>query len=108
MAGGFVPESGPTQDEKTQAMLVWILAIFIGFISPLIFYLISKEKKFVFWHAAQCLTFNLIGLIFAVVTCGIGGLVVLVFNVIAAIKANEGVWYEPPVTSNLARNWFKV
>ncbi len=96
------------QEEKTQAMLVWLLAIFIGFISPLIFILIAKDKKFVYFHAAQCMTFWLLGLVFAIVTCGIGGILVTVVCIIGLIKANSGEWWEPPVTGNLARNWFKL
>lgn len=49
--GGAVP-----QDEKTQAMLVWLLSIFIGFISPLIFMFVAKDKPFVYRNSMLCLT----------------------------------------------------
>ena len=47
------------------AMLVHVLAIFSGFIAPLIFYLVKKDSRFVsfhslqvlIWHAAYAVTF---------------------------------------------------
>jgi uncharacterized Tic20 family protein len=55
----------PTQDERAMALLVHVLAIFSGFIAPLIFYLVKKDSRFVsfhslqvlIWHAAYVVTF---------------------------------------------------
>jgi uncharacterized Tic20 family protein len=55
----------PTQDERAMALLVHVLAIFSGFIVPLIFYLVKKDSRFVsfhslqvlIWHAAYVVTF---------------------------------------------------
>jgi uncharacterized Tic20 family protein len=55
----------PTQDERTMAMLMNVLAIFSSFIAPLIFYLVKKDSRFVsfhslqvlIWHAAYAMTF---------------------------------------------------
>jgi len=55
----------PTPDECTSALLVHVLAIFSGFIAPLIFYLVKKDSRFVafhslqvlIWHAAYLVTF---------------------------------------------------
>ena len=43
----------PTQDERTNALLVHVLAIFSGFIAPLIFYIVKRESKFVAFHSLQ-------------------------------------------------------
>ena len=48
----------PTQDERTNALLVHILAIFSGFIAPLIFYLVKKDSRFVMFHALQVLIWH--------------------------------------------------
>src|SRR5258708_12292265 len=55
----------PTQDERTMALLVNVLAIFSSFLAPLIFYLVKKDSRFVsfyslqalIWHAAYAMIF---------------------------------------------------
>jgi uncharacterized Tic20 family protein len=62
----------PTQDERTMALLVNVLAIFSSFLAPLIFYLVKKDSRFVsfyslqalFWHAAYAVIF-FVGMIIA-------------------------------------------
>jgi uncharacterized membrane protein len=106
----------PTQEERTQAMLCWVLSIFIGFISPLIFMLTSgKEKAFVYANAMQCLTMMLllwvVLIAITIVTCGIGAvlyIVPLIFSILGAVSANNGKIYEPPITGPLAKKWFNV
>lgn len=109
----------PTQEEKTQALLMWILSLFIGFISPLIFVLISKEKPFVYqnsayalgfcivltiaWIIAFVLMFVVIG-IFLMPLIGIAGLVVAILG---AVKANNGEVYIPPMSGGIAKAIFK-
>lgn len=109
-------------DDNMQGMLCWLLGIFIGFISPLIFMITGKERPKVYANAMQCLTFHLmmivlwiIVIIISVVTCGIGAILYLVpwaiglvFSIIGTIEANKGNVYEPPVTGPLAKSWFKV
>jgi uncharacterized Tic20 family protein len=48
----------PTQDERTMALLVHVLAIFSGFIAPLIFYLVKKDSRFVAFHSLQVLLWH--------------------------------------------------
>jgi len=121
MTGGPVPFSGPpdasvAQDEKTQALLMWILSLFISFVSPLIFYFISNEKPFVKQHAGQALAFNIVMFIIAVIliitvvgmlllpVISIAGLVVIILG---AIAANAGSRIDIPVTGGFAKSWFK-
>lgn len=101
---------------------MWILTIFFGFIPPLIFFFIAKDKPFTFKQSARALTWEILVLIAyvicfvaTVVTLGIGGLlypVVWVINlvvcILASIAVNKAEDYEPPVATGLARSWFKV
>lgn len=118
------PPSAPPagSDDNMQGMLCWLLGIFIGFISPLIFMITGKERPKVYANAMQCLTFHLmmvvlwiIVIIISIVTCGIGAILYLVpwaisliFSILGTIEANKGNVYEPPVTGQLAKQWFKV
>ena len=102
----MVPAPGGqiTKEARTMGMLAHLLAIFTGLIGPLILYLVKQEEdEFIRFHALQAIYFELIGLVFAIVTCGIGGIVVLIFNIIACMKANEGQWYEYPLAGKWAR-----
>jgi uncharacterized Tic20 family protein len=104
-----------TQDEKLWAMLAHLAGLlgwvaFLGqYIGPLVIYLLYKDKsRFVAFHALQELYFQLallvataIGVVIAIFTCGIGAvlfapLVVIgvVYVIIAAIRANQGDWFE--------------
>ncbi len=112
----------PTQEEKTHAMLCWLLSIFLYIISPVIFMVVGKDKEFVYKNSMQCLTFQILIAIvwfavgvFGVITCGIGFvlylipfIVNLVVAIMGAMAANNGTVYEPPLTSGLAKAWFKV
>jgi uncharacterized Tic20 family protein len=56
--------SSPREQERSQALLMWILYIVIGgWIGALVFYLISKEKAFVRHHAAEALNLTLVLLV---------------------------------------------
>ena len=67
-----LPLPVPTQDERTTALLVHVLAIFSSFLAPLIFYLVKRDSRFVsfhslqvlLWHAAYAVIF-FVGMIFA-------------------------------------------
>ncbi len=43
----------PTQDERTMALLVNVLAILSSFLAPLIFYLVKKDSPFVSFYSLQ-------------------------------------------------------
>lgn len=118
-----------TQEEKSQAQLVWVLSIFFTWLSSLIFFLTSKDKPGVYKCAAQALTWGIfvtIGIIvaevlvvaLAVATHGLGfifGLLIpliwvanLIVGIMGAMAAGNGNIYEPPVTSKFAQQWFKL
>lgn len=107
-------------EERTLGLVAYILAIFTSWIGPLILWLVKKDQsKFVAYHCVQALL--LMAAVFVVeVICNIVftalhllpvawlvaavlGLASLALNIIAAIAANKGQWYEMPVVGAYAR-----
>jgi uncharacterized Tic20 family protein len=120
-------------DEKLWGMLAHLLTllgyiVMLGqYIAPLVIYLVYKDRsQFVAFHALQALFFQLLALavsvaliLFSVITLGLGVLLavplaialaiaVLVYTIIAAIQANNGVWYELPIVGRWARNTLRI
>lgn len=98
-------------DEKLWATLVHIGGIFFSFVPALIGYLVLKDKgPFVRAHTATALNFQITMAIASVVAgilwfiiIGIFlsiaiGIVVIVFSIIAAVKANQGQPYTYPLS----------
>jgi len=120
-------------DEKLWGMLAHLLTLLgyvvvVGeYIAPLVIYLVYKDRsQFVAFHALQALFFQLLALavvialvLFSIVTLGCGillaaplaialAIAVLVYMIIAAIQANNGVWYELPIVGRWARNTLQL
>ncbi len=108
--------SAITQDDKTMAMLSYILGIFTGFLGPLILWLVKKDQsKFVAFHALQALILHavvvvgyilssfLIIVLVGFLTYPAFFILGLVYSVLAGLAANKGDWYEIPVIGKLAR-----
>jgi uncharacterized Tic20 family protein len=110
-APGLAPTTvGSGTDPKLLAMLSQLLAIFFGFIPPLVIYLMNGEKDpFVRHHSAESLNFQ-ITLFLAYVVSFVLMLVLigfvlffvvwiagLVFMIQATIAANRGEWYRYPI-----------
>lgn len=109
-------------------MLSWILMIVVGFISPLIFLLIDKDKPFVYRHAAQGLSLCItlipvyIGmLILGILLAFLGPLALLIVPlwlavavgvivavVMGAVNANKGLEFSPPISGAVCKALFKV
>ncbi len=119
--GNEPPPSGPppmslTADEKTWGTLSHVIALFGGIIGALIVWLVKKdESAFVAHHGREALNFQITVLIamvamgvLAAVTCGLGipllmvvPVVNIVFCVIGAVKANEGLRWTYPFSIRL-------
>lgn len=127
------PAGIPSAEERQWAMFAHLSALAGGlltsaiggwgfFIGPLVIWLMKKETMpFVADQAKEALNFNitvsaifLILLILTIVTLGIGALLTvpimlvvgigaLVFIVMAAMKANEGIAYRYPFTIRLVK-----
>ena len=102
------------QDEKTLAVLAQVLAIFTGFLGPLVIYLVAKDDQpFAKHHAAEALNFQITVTIaafvcFVLMFVLIGFLLIfvvmigaLVLEVMASIAASRGEWYRFPVNLRL-------
>ncbi len=104
------------QDQRLWATLTHIGGILFGFLVPLITYLVLKDRgAFVAEHTKTALNFQLTMLI-AYIVAGILTLlligvllyfaifvVVVVFSIIAAMKANAGELYQYPLTIKFIR-----
>jgi len=115
---GSAPQPLNPSDERLWATLIHLSGIILGFIGPLIGYLVVGERgPFVRAHSATALNFQIsfaiysIGIVFITfVTLGFGGLLVIplvigfyVFVIIAAVAANRGQFYTYPLTITFVR-----
>jgi uncharacterized Tic20 family protein len=100
----------PSSEDKTLALLAHILTLFVGFLAPLIIWLVKKdESKFVADNAKESLNFQITIAIFYIIAFVamfllIGFLLLpavwvinLIFVIIATIRANEGKVYRYPI-----------
>jgi uncharacterized Tic20 family protein len=101
----------PNQDERTWGLLAHLSPIVLGFVGPLVVWVIKKdESAFVGDQAKEALNFQ-IAVMIAVCICvvtivgwlllpvvGVGN---LVYSVLAAMEANKGVRYRYPYTIRL-------
>lgn len=98
-------------DEKLWGTLVHVGGIVIGFISPLLVYLLLKDRSaFVGENSKNALNFQIgvtigyvIGSILTFVLIGIlvllaVGVVNIIFSILAAVAANRGEVYKYPLT----------
>ena len=115
------PQPLSQSDERLWATLIHVGGIIIGFISPLIGYLVLKDRSsFVREHSRTALNFQItmaaaqvanfiVGIILGIVTLGLWGIVqllvslaigivVIVFSIVAAIAANKGEMYKYPLS----------
>lgn len=117
-APGGQPTGYATSDEKTWALISHFGGILVGFIAPLVALLAKgNESPTVRAHAVEALNFQITWGILTVVAsiiavCSFGilfflpmvtWLVVVIFSIIAGMKANEGVVYRYPMTWRLVK-----
>ncbi|MET0329091.1 MAG: DUF4870 domain-containing protein [Luteimonas sp.] len=110
------PAADATSDDRTFAMLTHLSCILFWFIVPLVMWLINKDKPeraFLTDQAKEALNFQItltigyvIGAVLTIIL--IGGLInfalwilCVVFSIIAALKAKEGVAYRYPFALRL-------
>ncbi len=109
--GNYSPYGGgPSSDDRTMGLIIHLGGILLGFLLPLVLYLMKKdESAWTRHHAAQAFNFQVTMWIGYVVSCVlifvIIGLVLipiiaitaLVFSILAAVAANKGEWYRYPI-----------
>jgi uncharacterized Tic20 family protein len=113
MSEGSVNASGlaPSKEECTWALVCHLSGIVLGFLGPLIFWLIQKEKMpFVDDQGKEALNFQLAVLIASIISAATACIVIgfilmpvviignIVFSIIAAVAANKGEAYRYPIT----------
>jgi uncharacterized protein len=108
------PPAAPTSDERTLAILSHVLTLFFWILPPLIIYLIKKnESAYVTAHARESLNFQITMSIAAIVLfltligillLWVLGIVVLVFVIIATVKASDNKLYRYPMTIRLIKD----
>lgn len=111
---------GPSDDEKTQAMLSWILCIIFGFIPPLIFFLMADGKPYLKRQTALALTMILAtyvmymacGFLFFLILPIFLAVVIWVWTLVlciqGAIASHRGENFEPALISGWCRSLFKL
>ena len=122
--GGRPPQPMSQQDEKTWATQTHVIsgvamvvsAGTLGFIASLVIYLVYRDRgPFVRAHAANAVNVQLTALI-GLILSGILMIVLVgfftyplivvgavVIHAIAAMRANNGEWYDPPFTIRFVR-----
>lgn len=118
VSGQVAPPGYANNDEKTWALLAHFGAVILGFIAPLIVFLVKgNESATVRAHSLQALNFQItwaiatvVATILSVVTCGIlfflpliTWAIFVIFAIIGGIKANEGVLYKYPMSVELIK-----
>jgi hypothetical protein len=116
------PSYGPPppfseQDQRTYSTLIHILGIFFSFWPSLIGYLIAKNRGgFIHDHTRTALNFHITaiigyvaGVILTFVLIGVFvliavAIVVVVFEIMGAIAANEGRLYKYPIAIEFIKN----
>lgn len=110
--------AGLTEEERTWGMFAHISPLIAGlvalpFLGPLVVWMMYKEKsEFVSDQAKESLNFQIAVLIVIVICCAtcvgivlapVVAIVAIVYQIIAAMEANKGVWYRYPYTIRLIK-----
>lgn len=118
VSGQVAPPGYANNDEKTWSLLGHFGGIILGFIAPLIVFLVKgNESATVRAHSVQALNFQItwaiatvVAVILSVVTCGVLSFlpiitwaVIVIFSIIGGVKANEGVLYKYPMSIELIK-----
>lgn len=106
----------PTNDERTLATVIYVISFFTVFLGPLIIWLMKKdESSFIDYHGKEYLNFFISYTIYSIISgllilvligfvlLPIVGLYVLIFTIIAAVKAYSGEEYRIPLVIRFIR-----
>jgi hypothetical protein len=109
-SGGGGTATPPDSNEKMLATFSHLGSVIGGFVLPLVIWLTQKEKsKFVEENAKEALNFQItlmlafiVGAILMIIFIGILVIIAaaicgLIFGIMGAVKANEGVVYKYPM-----------
>ncbi|HWX55002.1 MAG TPA: DUF4870 domain-containing protein [Verrucomicrobiae bacterium] len=86
----------PTQDEKTMALFAHLLQLIVGWIGPLVMFLIKRESRFVSFHALQALLLQ-VALVIGIMVFAMFGML-LTFLTVASTAVHQPPGHvDPPV-----------
>jgi uncharacterized Tic20 family protein len=117
-APGGAPMGYANNDEKTWALIAHFGGIIVGFIAPLVALLAKgNESPTVRAHAVEALNFQITWGVATIIASILGActfgilfflpivtwVVIIVFSIIAGMKANEGQLYHYPMTVRLVK-----
>ncbi len=114
--GGYAPPQSITPEDRTLGMLCHLLAIFTGFLGPLVLWLVKKDSSpYVAYHGREALNFQLTVMIaffslaavmmvlmfvvigfFLIPLLMVLQIMVIVVEIMAAVAANNGEYYRYP------------
>lgn len=80
-------------------MIAHLGTLVVGFWAPLILMFVDiggQPSAFIKHHAKQALIWSLVGIVGAIITCGVWVIPMMIFHVIAGLEANKGNWYAYP------------
>ena len=113
-----IESSTASQEDRTLAMLTHLSGIILGFIVPLVIWLVNKDKSDKGWlndQAKEALNFQITiliayiaGTVLTIILIGplislAAWVVSVIFSIIGGLKANEGVAYRYPFAIRLIK-----
>lgn len=103
-----------SRDDKNLSMLAHLLALFTGFLGPLVIYLVKKDDSaYVRAHAVEALNFQISVAIYLIISFLLAFVLIgvilipavtilnIVCIILASIKASDGILYRYPLTIRL-------
>ena len=105
-------ETSPSANDKIAAMAVHVAGIFFWFVPSLIVYFAVSGNPWLKEQARNALNFQLtmliafiIGIVLSFIGIGFWAVevIVVVFSILAAVKANQGETYKYPLTIELVK-----
>lgn len=97
------------KDDRTLAMLIYLISFFTAFIGPLIIWLLKKdESDFIDHHGREYFNFLISVTVYSIISgiliiiiigafmLAIVGITAFILTIVAAIKAYEGHYYRFP------------
>jgi len=112
------PVSVASQEDRTLALITHLSGIVLGFIVPLVIWLVNKDKAdkgFLNDQAKEALNFQItllivyvIGTVLTVILIGVfinlaAWIACIILSILAGLKANEGVAYRYPFALRLIK-----
>jgi uncharacterized protein len=112
------PSGAPPDDQKTLALITHLSGIVLGFIVPLIIWLVNKDqadKAFITDQSKEALNFQItllmvyvVGIVLSIILIGalinlVAWIACLVLSILAGVKAQQGEAYRYPFAIRLIK-----